>query len=377
MPITYRNLWPQLVSFENLWLAYLAARRGKRSRPSVVAYEFDADSRLLRLQERLETGTYAPGTYRTFVIQEWKRRVISAAPFEDRIVHHALCRVIESIWEFRFIHDSYACRVGKGTLAALNRAQHFARGNRYVLSLDVREFFPSVDHQLLQDTLARHIADRRVLDLCRTIIAGGCDLLAEAYTPVFFPGDDLFATLRPRGLPIGNLTSQFWANVFLHPLDLYIKQELHCRAYLRYADDLLLFADDTAILHAWRDAVRERLAALRLTIHTHRAQVVPVVAGFPFVGWVITPQRRRLRRRNVVAFWRRYRQRLAAYAAGEIDLDRLAATVHGWVGQTKHGSTTGLRKAVLRLPVPKRRLRSRGYQGTAQGNAAGGKHHDA
>jgi hypothetical protein len=200
-----------------------------------------------------------------------------------------------------------------------------------------------------------------VLDLCRTIIAGGRDLLAEAYTPVLFPGDDpstgsgqgLFALLRPRGLPIGNLTSQFWANVFLHPLDLFIKQELRCRAYLRYADDLLLFADDKATLHAWRDAVRERLAALRLTIHEHRAQVSPVAAGFPFVGWTITPQRRRLRRRNVVAFWRRYRQRLAAYAAGEIDLDRLGATVHGWLGQTKHGSTTGLRKAILRLQIPK------------------------
>jgi RNA-directed DNA polymerase len=374
MPITYRNLWPQLVSFENLWSAYLAARRGKRRRPAVAAYELDADTRLLRLQERLEANTYAPGAYRTFMVQEWKRRLISAAPFEDRIVHHALCRVIEPIWEARFIHDSYACRVGKGTLAALNRAQHFARGHRYVISLDVREFFPSVDHAILESTLARHIADQRVLDLCRTIIAGGRDLLAEAYTPVLFPGDDpstgspstgsgtgqgLFALLRPRGLPIGNLTSQFWANVMLHPLDLFIKQELHCRAYLRYADDLLLFADDKDTLHAWRNAVRQRLAALRLTIHEHRAQVSPVAAGFPFVGWTITPEKRRLRRRNVVAFWRRYRQRLAAYGRGEIDLDRLGATVHGWIGQTKHGSTTGLRKAVLRLPVPRRIADSR------------------
>jgi hypothetical protein len=116
MPISYRDLWPHVVSYENLWGAYRAARRGKRSRPAVAAYELDADTRLLRLQERLEDGRYQPGAYRTFVVREWKRRVISAAPFEDRIVHHALCRVIESIWEARFIHDSYACRVGKGTL---------------------------------------------------------------------------------------------------------------------------------------------------------------------------------------------------------------------------------------------------------------------
>lgn len=353
MPKTYRNLWPQLVSFENLWLAYLAARRGKRARPAVAAYDLDAETRLLRLHERLEASTYQPGAYRTFVIREWKRRVVSAAPFEDRIVHHALCRVIEPIWEARFIHDTYACRIAKGTLAALDRAQHFARSHRYVLQIDIREFFPSIDHTILEATLRQHIADPRVLDLCGRIIASGRDVLAEEYTPCYFPGDDLFALLRPRGLPIGNLTSQFWANVYLHSLDLFVKQELHCRAYVRYCDDLLLFADDKATLHAWKDAVREHLAALRLTIHEGRAQVAPVAAGFPFVGWTVSPTRRRLRRRNVVRFRRRYRARLAAYAAGAIDFERLSATVNGWVGHAQHGSTTALRRAILRTPVPK------------------------
>jgi hypothetical protein len=359
MPKTYRNLWPRLVSFENLWLAYLAARRGKRARPAVAAYELDAETRLLRLQERLEAGAYQPGAYRTFVIREWKRRVVSAAPFEDRIVHHALCRVIEPIYEMRFIHDSYACRRGKGTLAALDRAQHFARGHRYVLQIDIREFFPSIDHAILEATLSRHIGDKRVLGLCRRIIASGRDVLAEEYTPHYFPGDDLFALLRGRGLPIGNLTSQFWANVMLHPLDLFIKQDLHCHAYLRYCDDLVLFADDKPTLHTWKDALRQRLAALRLTIHDDRAQVSPVSAGFPFVGWTVYPERRRLRRRNVVRFRRRYRARLKSYAAGEIDFDRLSATVNGWVGQTKHGSTSGLRKAILRQLVPRKVISDR------------------
>lgn len=354
MPKTFRNLWHRLVSFENLWTAYLAARRGKRRRPQVAAYELDAETRLLSLQARLENGTYQPGRYRTFVVREWKRRVVSAAPFEDRIVHHALCQVIEPIWEARFIHDTYACRRGKGTLAALNRAQHFARGRRYVLSLDIREFFPSMDHAVLRATLERHLADRRVLALIDRILAGGADLLAEEYTPVYFPGDDLFAVLRPRGLPIGNLTSQFFANVYLHPLDLFIKQELHCDAYVRYCDDLLLFADDKRMLHAWKDAVRERLALLRLTFHEERAQVAPAAAGFPFVGWTVSPQRRRLRRRNVVRFWRRYRARLRAYAARTITFDQLNATVQGWIGHARQGSATGLRRAILRTPVPKR-----------------------
>ncbi|MCE7937152.1 RNA-dependent DNA polymerase [bacterium] len=351
MPKTYRNLWPQLVSFENLWLAYLAARRGKRSRRGVASYDFDAELRLLRLQERLESGTYAPGGYRTFVIREWKRRVISAAPFEDRIVHHALCRVIEPIWEARFIHDSYACRRGKGTLAALYRAQHFARGHRHVLPIDIRAFFPSMDHAILMGALRRHLGDTRVIDLCTAILAGGEDVFAEEPGPGLFPGDDLFALTRPRGLPIGNLTSQFWANVFLHPLDLYIKQDLRCRAYLRYCDDLLLFADDKRELQANLIAIRDRLAAMRLAIHEDRAQVSPVATGFSFVGWRVFPDRLRLRRRNVVRFWRRYRQRIEAYAAGGIDVDRLHATVMGWVGFTRHGSTIGLRRAVLRQPI--------------------------
>ncbi len=353
MPKTYRHLWPELVSFENLWAAYLAARRGKRRRPAVAAYELDAETRLLRLQERLEAGDWQPGSYRTFVIREWKRRVISAAPFEDRIVHHTLCRVIEPIWERRFIHDSYACRMGKGTLAALNRAQHFARGHRYVLQVDIREFFPSIDHTILLQIVGRHVADERVLNLCAAILHGGRDILAESYTPVLFPGDDLLALARPRGLPIGNLTSQFLANVYLHPLDLSIKHDLRCRAYLRYCDDLLLFAGDKVTLHGWLGAVRDRLAALRLTLHEHRAQIVPVTARFPFLGWTIAPEQRRLRRRNVIRFRRRYRSRLRDYAAGTIGLAEVHATVNGWVGFAKQGSTTGLRRTILGQPLPR------------------------
>jgi retron-type reverse transcriptase len=354
MAHTYKHLWDTFVSFENLWYAYCAARRRKRARPVVAAYELDAETRLLRLQERLEAGTYQPGKYRTFVVREWKRRVVSAAPFEDRIVHHALCRVIEPIWERRFIHDSYACRVGKGTLAALNRAQHFARRYSFVLQMDIKSFFPAIDHAILLALLQKHLADKRVIALCEQIIASGQGVLEEEYTPVLFPGDDLFALTRPRGLPIGNLTSQFWANVYLHSLDMVIKQHIRCKGYVRYCDDFLLFADDKATLHQWKAQVQDYLTDLRLTIHTTRAQVSPVSAGFPFVGWVITPAKRRLRRRGVVRFWQRYRARLFAYAQGEIDRSQLEATVHGWIGHTKQGSTYGLRRAVLGTVVPRR-----------------------
>lgn len=199
MPKTFRHLYDHIHSFEHLLAAYRRARRGKRRRPDVAAFEFRYEEELLRLSEELRDETYQPGAYRRFVVTEsGKRRVISAAPFRDRVVHHALCALIEPVWEARFIYDSYASRPGKGTHAALDRAQHFARGHRYALQLDVVEFFPSADHQILRDLLARHIADEHILALIDHILAGGADELRDAYTPVYFPGDDLFALARAR-----------------------------------------------------------------------------------------------------------------------------------------------------------------------------------
>lgn len=357
MPKTFRNLYAQMTTFEALYAAYRKARRGKRGRPDVAAFELRCEEQLLRLRDELADGSYAPGAYRSFrVTESGKLRVISAAPFRDRVVHHAVCAVLEPIWEPRFIADSYASRPGKGTYAALQRAQHFARGHRYALSVDVQQFFPSVDHAILRAQLAHHIADARVLGLVDQILAGGATTLRDAYQMVYFAGDDLFAPNRSRGLPIGNQTSQFWANVYLHDLDLCIKQELQCRAYVRYCDDLLLFHDDKATLHAWRAAIIARAATLRLTVHERRAQVVPVATGLPFLGWRVYPYRLRLKRRNVIAFARRFRAHRAAYAAGTLRLDDLHARVRGWIAHARQGNTRALRRSLLAKRLPRRAL---------------------
>jgi len=301
---------------------------------------------------RLGRG-FQPGPYHTFVVYEPKRRVISAAPFRDRVVHHALCRALEPIWEARFHARSFACRRGRGTHAALDAAQHGIRGHRYVLRCDVEQFFPSVDHAVLRGQLARHIADRRALDLIDRILAGGAAVLRDEYRLVYFPGDDLFAANRPRGLPIGNLTSQFWANVVLHDLDMFVAHELRCAAYMRYCDDFLLFADDPATLLRWRSAIIARLAELRLTLHESRAQVAATAAGVPFLGWTLYPFRRRLRKRNVVHFRRRWRRLTGAYAAGRLGAARLRASAQGWAAHAAHGDTAGLRRAVLGQRVPR------------------------
>src|SRR5262249_9952400 len=192
--------------------------------------------------------TYRPGPYRTFVIREPKPRFISAAPYRDRIVHHALTQVLEPIFERFFLPDSYACRPGKGTHAAVRRCQQFARRFRYVRKADVQKFFPSLDHQVLSGLLARKIRAPDVLWLAGRIIDHSNP---QEEVALWFPGDELFTPGgRRRGLPIGNQTSQFFANVFLDPLDHFVKDNLGAGGFVRYCDDFLVFADDKSFLVA-------------------------------------------------------------------------------------------------------------------------------
>jgi retron-type reverse transcriptase len=350
---TYTNLYPQLTSFANLHQAYRRARRGKRRSPAVAAFEFNLEGNLFALQDELMNGSYTPGAYHSFYIRDPKRRLVSAAPFRDRVVHHALCSVIEPLFERAFIGDSYANRVGKGTHKALDRAQSFARAYPYVLQCDLRQFFPSVDLAILEDVLGRKIADPQVMALCKKILDSGAGVLRNEYEMVYFPGDDLLAAVRPRGLPIGNLTSQFWANVYLNELDQFVKRQLRCRAYLRYCDDFLLFAQSKGQLWAWKAAVRQRLAELRLTLHERSSTVYPATNGVPFLGFRLYPDHRRLLRRNGVAFARRQRRSHRQIAGGRMTRAEWKTRLRGWIAHARHGDTWGLRRALLRLPVPR------------------------
>lgn len=351
---THKHLYPQIIAFENLRLAFKHAARGKRSHPDVAAFEFDLEENLTRLQTELETQTYRPGAYYNFRIDDPKSRLISAAPFRDRVVHHALCQIIEPLFERRFIFDSYANRNGKGTHAALNRAQSFARRYPYVLQMDLEHFFPTIDHAILRAQLERVIADQQALWLAGLILDSGAGIHDDAESPSYFPGDDLFAVNRPRGLPIGNLTSQFWANVYLDPLDHFVKRELKCHAYVRYVDDLLLFAPDKSALHGWLDALLDFAASLRQHFHEDRAAIYPVQTGIPFLGWRVYPDHRRLKRRNGIAFQRRFARMRKEYGDGRISLDQMSASVNGWIAHVSHGDTWGLRRALLcQFPLPR------------------------
>jgi RNA-directed DNA polymerase len=343
---TYRNLYPKVCDWDNLYLAYRKARKGKRGRPPAATFEYDLEANLVQLWQELVQKTYTPGDYHSFYIHEPKRRLISAAPFRDRVVHHALCNVIEPIFERSFIYDSYANRVGKGTHRALDRAQQFARRFRYVLQCDVRQFFPSIDQAILRGILARKIADDDVLWLIDLILESGVGVLSKEYEMQWFPGDDLLAVHRPRALPIGNLTSQFWANCYLNPFDHFVKRELHCAGYVRFVDDLLLFADAKRTLWAWQQATVDRLADLRLAIHPG-AHPRPVTEGIPFLGFVIFPTHRRLKRRKVIHYRRRLEEMLRAYSDGTLPADQVTASILGWINHARYGDTWGLRRAVL------------------------------
>lgn len=344
----YRDLYPQICAFENLLLAWQKARKGKRYSAAAAAFECNLDVELTTLHDELRTESYQPAGYRSFTIHEPKRRKISAAPFRDRVVHHALCNVLVPIYERKFIYDSYANRRDKGTHRALDRYTTFARRYRYVLQCDIQQFFPSIDHRILKETLARTVGCDATLRLCSKIIDSGVGILADDYTMRYFPGDDLFAVHRPRGLPIGNLTSQFWANVYLNELDQFVKHKLRCPAYLRYVDDFVLFANDKVSLHRWRDEIVQFLCTLRLVLHENRAHPRPVNRGISFLGFTVFPTHRRLKRSKGLAYRRHLKTLWQRCRQGATAPEALQASVDAWIGHVQHGDTWGLRRKIFK-----------------------------
>lgn len=340
-------MFAELCTWENLFLAFRYAAKGKRGQPNVARFEHKLEENLIEIQKNLLARSYQPGRYDNFYIHEPKRRLISAAPFRDRVVHHALCNVIEPIFERSFIHDSYANRVGKGTHRALDRIQKFSRRFPYCLQCDVRQFFPSIDHQILYDSLKKKIFDEDILWLINQIMTSGAGIFNDSYDTVFFPGDNIFSLVRPRGLPIGNLTSQFWANCYLNPFDHFVKRHLRCKGYVRYVDDIILFADSKPLLWSWLDELRCELDKLRLTIH-RGAHPKPVSEGMPFLGFIVYPRRKRLKRAKGLYFQRKLKKQAKQYQSGLISMKQINETVRAWVNHVRYGNTVGLRKAVFK-----------------------------
>ena len=339
------HIWEQVVTMDNLYTAYCKARKGKRRRPDVAQFSLGLEQNLLTLQQELITGVYTPGAYRQFTVYERKPRLISVAPFRDRVVHHAVMHVLEPLLDPRFIPDTYACRKNKGVHRAVDRYQQLAREYAYVLKLDIRRYFPSIDRTILIEQLVRRIKDKSVLDLLRRIIDNG----PETGGPVqFFPGDDLVSVSeRPRGLPIGNLTSQFFANLYLDGFDHWLKETQRVKGYLRYVDDIYLLGNDKQRLWALRDDIADELQELRLTLHPDKLQIYRTTERVDVLGYRLSRYRRRLRSDNGFRFQRRLRHMSSMYREGQIDWPTLNASVQSWIGHARHAETAGLREAIF------------------------------
>jgi len=339
------ELWSRIVSFENILVASRAARRGKRFRESVLAFEHNVEREVLRLQDELLTKRWAPGPYREFYIHEPKKRKISAAPYRDRVVHHALVRVIEPIFERDFIAHSYACRRGKGTHRAIDRFEALLRSSPWCLKMDVEKFFASIDHKVLLGLVERKISCPDTLWLVRRIVDGSNP---QERVWRYFAGDDLFTPVERRlGIPIGNLTSQFFANVMLDPLDHFVTEELRIDGYVRYCDDLAVFADSKERLLRARSEIVRFLAQLRLSPHRRKCHVFPARHGSPFLGFRVLRTHRRLLPEKVGLFRRRARRQAWRLQRGDLSLEAFRASIASWIAHVSAGDTWALRRSLL------------------------------
>ena len=355
MAKTVRNLWPSVVSWDNLLLAYGRCRRRKRYKRRATQFEYLALDQLLQLQEDLFTEKWRPGPYHHFHVTEPKPRLISAAPFPDRVVHHAVVNVLEPIFEPRFIFDSYACRKGKGTHRAIARAQHYLRKFPWYLKTDIVKFFPSVDHELMLRRLSQVIADPILLRLIGRIIDSGSGIHAADVSPHWFPGDGLLDAARPKGLPIGNLTSQFFANVLLDPVDHFIKELLRVPGYVRYADDLLLFGKSKEELWQIHHELQQRLADIRLRLHQNKTHVRPSTSGVLFLGLRVWPDQIRLSQQAIKRFNRRRRRMQYEFGRGEINCQHVHDSLRCWSAWTAQANASQIRKTLIRKIRLKRR----------------------
>ena len=323
----------QATTLTALLLATRRAARSHRDVPEVAAFKMDAERRCLALQRRLRRppgspGAWRPAPTRTFLIRDPKVRLITVSPFEDRVVHHALIAAVEPALERYAIHDTYACRRGRGQHAAVRRAQRFCRAAPWALKVDVASYFASVPHRRLENMLARRIADDGLLSWLVTILRSGSD--------------------GGRGLPIGSLCSQHFANLYLGRQDHWLKDECGVRRYLRYMDDSLIFGERTMLRKRKKQIVTFLEEELELRLNRRVSGVFPVRNGVPFLGWRIYPSLLRPR----PASWRRARKQLRwidkQLDEGHMTEDEAAVIAQSICAHLATGDTHRLRREFLR-----------------------------
>ncbi|OFZ80661.1 MAG: hypothetical protein A2583_13585 [Bdellovibrionales bacterium RIFOXYD1_FULL_53_11] len=326
------GLFDNIASFENILAAAKLAMKGKKSSAACSRFYLNLENEVIELVSELKSGRYRPMDYKTFTIYEPKERKICCSHIRDRVVHHAACKVIEPYFEKRLIFDSYACRVGKGTHAAIGRCRQFSRGHGYYLKCDIKKYFDSIDHDCLKRLLARIFKDDRLLRLLSVII--------DHVVPGAAPG---------KGLPIGNLTSQHYANLYLGELDHFVKEKLQVRAYLRYMDDYLLFHDSKEFLKSALEEIRRFVgSALLLRLKEEVVHIAPVAEGVPFLGFRVFPGLIRVQRKNLIRMRRKIAAKERAVRRGSCSEEEQARSIQSTFAHMSHANVTMLlRREVL------------------------------
>jgi len=330
---TYKNLYPKIYDFDNLHMAYLKARRCKRYRHDVLRFSANLEDNLIDIQNHLIWKTYRTGRYRFFTVYEPKERLIASLSFRDRVVHHALHNIIEPIFERSMIYDSYACRKEMGVLSGVQRTTRFLRdstrrwGRVYCLKGDVKKYFPSVHHETLKQIIRKRIACPDTLEMIDRIID---------------------STGEEVGMPIGNLTSQLFANVYLSELDHFVKEECGVKYYIRYMDDFVILYDDKRVLKNLLEDVEYYLrVALRLRLND-KTQIFPVgPRPIDFLGYRIWPEYRLLRKANLCRTKRKLKKFARLYALGQISLLDVQPSIVSWIGHAQHADSWRVRNKIL------------------------------
>lgn len=345
------DIFPKIYDFENLFCAYKAGIKCKRYRPDVMEFSGQLESNLIELQNELIWNTYEVGRYNIFYVYEPKKRLIMSLLFKDRVAQHAIYRQLNPIFEKQFISDSYACRVGKGTHKAIDRLQYWLRQTDrkkekyYYLKLDISKYFYRIDHEILMEILERKLGDPPLLKLLEKIIKSedtkfGLPMGADIGDVAF---DEM---LEDVGLPIGNLTSQMFANLYLNELDQFCKHKLHLHYYIRYMDDIIILHHDKKYLEKVKEEIAEYLGAnLHLQLNK-KTCIRPTSMGIEFVGFRIWSTHRKLRKKTAKKLKKRLQFLFHAYSVGEIDKETLDRSVASYRGILKHFDSYGLRQSL-------------------------------
>lgn len=323
----FNRSYEDIVTLKNLLKAWQEFLRGKRTRKDVVLFQVKLMDNIHLLQSELENKTYRHGYYKEFNISDPKPRIIHKALVRDRLLHHLLYQELYKYFDAQFIFDSYSCRRNKGVHKALYRFRAFARKESnnhtttcWVLKCDIRKFFASIDHKILEAILEKHISDTNLLWLLRNVIAS-FQVSGE----------------HNVGLPLGNLTSQLFVNIYMNEFDQFVKGKLKAKRYIRYADDFVILSRDKKSLERLLPQIEQFLwEKLRLTLHPNKVSISTYASGIDFLGWVHFPHHSSVR----TVTKRRMLKNLSINSSNE--------TLTSYLGLLKHGNAHSLRSKILR-----------------------------